>query len=194
MSTFNGWPVITLPTTPAAPRSVEWNMREAVAASQSPFSFQRQVHDWGAGILRASLSYAAMRTEEARPWKAFLMAARGSLAVFEFGDPLHAAPQNPGATAGAVSGSGQTGYQLVTTSSGLQPGDWFQVGSRLYGVTSVSGGTLGVWPNLRESPTNATPLVITNPKGMFRLAGNDRGFRVNIGPEFFFTFEIEEAV
>jgi hypothetical protein len=70
-------------------------------------------------------------------------ALRGRKNVFQFGDPLNLGPQNNAATVGTMTGSGQTGYALATSSSGFTAGDWIQVGVRLYHVTSatrVSGG------------------------------------------------------
>lgn len=186
--------VIAMPTVPAAPKSIEWNVVNAVAAAQSPFSLQKQVADWGGATLQASLSYAPMNPQEAAPWEAFLMALRGGVNTFLFGDPLREAPQNPSANAGVVSAAGQTGFTLATTSSGLKPGDWIQVGQRLYRVTAASGGTLGIWPNLRESPAGGTPLVIAAPKGLFRLAGAGQGYQVDTMKQYHFVFEIEEAL
>lgn len=193
MSTFNGWTIISLPTTPP-PRSLEWGLMDVVGVNASPFSLQKQFQDWGQSRLSASVSYQPMTAAQAAQWEVFLMACRGPLSVFQIGDPIRLAPQNSGASAGAVSGSGQTGYTLVTTSSGLTAGDWFALGVRLYRVTSVSGGTLGIWPPLRESPTSGTALTIVNTQGLFRLVKNDRKYSVNEMRIYGFTFECEEAL
>lgn len=194
MSTFNDWTIVTLPAFPAAPKSIEWSLGDTVAASRSPFSLQQQIYNWGASILRASLSYQPMNNAQARSWVAFLMSLQGIANIFQFGDPLNTAPQNPGAVAGSVTGSGQTGYVLNTSSSGLTPGDWFQLGLRLHMATSVAGGVLGIWPQIRESPVNGTNLVIQNTKGLFRLTKNERKYSVNDAKVYGITFEIEEAL
>lgn len=193
MSTFNGWNVITLPSSPA-PRSIEWSLNDTVGSVRSPFSLQQQISNWGASILRGSVSLPPMQKGLARPFVAFLAAAQGIASVFSIGDPVSTGPANPGATAGTVTGSGQTGYVLDTSSSGLLPGDWFSLGLRLYMVTSVSGGILGVWPQIRESPAGGTPLVITNTQGLFRLTKNERKFTQSVGGIYSITFEIEEAL
>lgn len=194
MPTFNGWNIVSLPAFPPAPKSIEWSLSDTVAASRSPFSLQQQVYNWQASILRASVSYQPMNNAQALPWVAFLMSLQGISNIFQFGDPLNLGPQNPAAVAGSVTGSGQTGYSLITSSSGLNPGDWIQLGLRLYMVTSVSGGTLGIWPQIRESPAGGTTLVITNTQGVFRLTKNERKYSVNDAKVFGITFEIEEAI
>lgn len=194
MSTFNGWTIYTLPSFPAVPKSVEWQMNDVVGQSQNPFSLQKQIFTWNASILKASLSYQLLTNAQMFAWSAFLASLQGTAGVFLFGDPMNTGPQNVGATAGTVTGSGQTGYTLVTSSSGLLPGDRFSLGVRLYIVTSVSGGTLGIWPNIRESPAGGTSLVINNPTGLFRLQKNTRNFSVNTSKLYTLTFEIEEAL
>lgn len=125
---------------------------------------------------------------------AFLSGLQGIANIFQLGDPLQTGPQNPAASGGAVVGSNQTGYTLLTSSSGLEPGDWFQIGLRLYMVTSNSGGTLGIWPNIRESPASGSDLVITNTQGLFRLMKNDPQISVDEKHVYSVTFEMEEAI
>jgi len=195
MSTFNGWQIISLPTSPPAPKSIEWEYMDVVGSAQSPFSLQRQIQVWGAAQIRASISYPLMPTKQAAPWRAFLaLANMGS--VFSIGDPLNQSPQHVGATGGTVSGSGQTGFFLSTSSSNLTPGDWIQIGLRLYLVTSVAGGYLGIWPQIRESPASGSSLIITNTTGLFRLMKNQRkiGVSVENGRNWALDFEIEEAI
>jgi len=194
MSTFNGWTILTLPTFPPCPRSIEWQFSDTVGAARSPFSQQQQIYNWQASLLRASVSYQPMNNAQARAWLAFLASLQGISNIFQIGDPLGVAPQNSAAAAGTVTGSGQSGYTLVTSSSNLTPGDWIQVGLRLYLVTSVAGGTLGIWPQVRETPPDGTALIISNTQGLFRLTKNDRKISVNDAKVYGITFEIEEAI
>lgn len=193
MPSFNGWNILTLPAWPPAPREIEWQLDDVIATARAPFSQQQQAYDWQNALLSASLSYPPMSKITARAWFAFLTALRGVTNVFQFGDPLWEGPQNPAAVPGTVTGSGQTGFGLLTSSSGLTPGDWFSIGLRLYMVTSVSGGTLGIWPNLRESPADGSDLVVANPQGLFRLTKNQRVLSVDYMRFYGLTFEIEEA-
>lgn len=194
MSTFNGWNIITLPAYPPAPKSIEWRFDDVVGGTRNPFTQQQQSYDWGQAVLRGSVSYPFMQNADARPWYAALAAMRGILCVFMLGDPLGIAPQNPSASAGTVTGGGQTGFTLVTSTSDLEPGDWIQVGVRLYSVTAVSGGTLGIWPPIRESPAGGAGVAIADTKGLFRLTGNSRNIIIDEERSASITFEIEEAL
>jgi hypothetical protein len=68
----------------------------------------------------------------------------------------------------------------VSQTGVLLPGDKFQVGYRLYRVCEAvnsdesGNATIQVWPSLRETPDNGTPLILVNPVGLFRLASNRR--------------------
>lgn len=191
MSSFT---IIPLPAYPPSPKSIEWQLDEVVGATRSPFSQQQQTNDWGQSVLRASVSYPFMPASVVAPWRAALMALRGILNAFQIGDPLSTRPQNVGATAGTVTGSGQTGYVLNTSSSGLLPGDWIQLGVRLYCVTAAGGGALSIWPPIRESPAGGTNLIITNTQGLFRLTKNSTKIIVDDERFASITFEIEEAL
>lgn len=194
MSTFNGWTIVPLPAYPPCPKSIEWQLDEVVGAAPSPFSRQQQAYDWQQSQLKASVSYPFMPNAIARPWRVALMLLRGKLNVFQLGDPLNLGPQNAGAAAGTVTGSGQTGYALITSSSGLLPGDWIQLGLRLHHVTSVGGGNLTIWPPIRESPVDGTALTIANTRGLFRLTKNSTKIIVDEERFSSITFEIEEAL
>ena len=112
MPSFGGWNIISMPTDPAAPKSIEWQLSDVIGSNRSPFTLQQQVYDWGQAILRASLSYQPMLPPQSAAWEAFLMNCQGINNVFLFGDPLRLAPINAGATGGTVTGSGQTGGRV----------------------------------------------------------------------------------
>jgi hypothetical protein len=194
LATFNGWNIIVPPSYPPAPASIEWDLDDVVGAVKNPFNLMQQNQDFAQSTLRGSVSYPFMRNQYGIQWRAFLAALRGVLNVFQLGDPLNQAPQNLSATGGTVSGSGQTGFILNTSSSGLLYGDWIQIGYRLYLVTSASGGTLGIWPPIRESPAGGTAIQITNTQGLFRLTSNSRKLIVDRQRFYTVTFEIEEAL
>lgn len=195
MSTFNGWNIVTLPAFPP-PSRIEWQLGDIVATARSPFSLQQQQTALNASRMRASLTFPTMRNETALPLLSFLASLQGRSNIFLFGDPQNQSPQNPSAIGGTVSGGNQTGYTLFTSSSGLTPGDWIQLGMRLYRVTAATGaGALSIWPNLRESPANGSNVIITDTQGLWRLAGNKRTYNVKPGQIVLpLTFEIEEAL
>ena len=93
MPSFNGWDIISMPATPAAPATIEFTATDTVAVSISPFTGQQQVQDWQASYMEASVSMPALTHAQAQEWIAFLMALRGQAKVFQLGDPLAAIPR-----------------------------------------------------------------------------------------------------
>jgi hypothetical protein len=82
MPTYNGWSIVTMPTTPSA-SSVEFTSQNVVAVSTNPFTGQQQTMDWGASWLEASLTFPPMTETQATNWITFLMNCRGQANVFQ---------------------------------------------------------------------------------------------------------------
>ena len=120
------------------------------------------------------------------------------------GVPLGAQPLGTGAGAPVVSGAGQTGSVLNTSgwtgANALLPGDYLQIGYRLYnnlGVVNADGSgnaTLSIWPQLRESPADATAIVLNNTQGLFRLKANSRKYSMLANRTYGLQFDIREAL
>ena len=194
MSTFNGWNVISIPTSPSAPKSMEWMLSDVQGSVKSPFSLQQQIFSWSQAVLAVSLSYQPMLPPQAAAWEAFLMNCYGIGSVFMFGDPLRLTPQTPGATGGTASAAASGATTLTISSSGMQVGDWVQVGVRMYRLVNGSGGTFGIWPPVREAITSGTSVVVNGAQGLFRLLKNDRKYTVKDTKVYGFNFEIIEAL
>jgi hypothetical protein len=210
MAVFGPWTLVPQPTiyAPATglaigPRNVEWQLSDVVGSTINPFSLAQQFYAWNQSEFQCSVAYAYLTQQQHFSMFSWLAALQGSLSVFPFGDPYNTAPQNPAATAPSVSGSGQSGYVLnITGGSNLTPGDWISIqgsgsystGSRLYMITSVASGALGIWPAIRESPTNGQTITISNCTGMFRLRANSRKFTQNLDKTWGLVYEIHEAL
>ena len=206
MATFNGWTIIVAPSTPPSPASMEFTLQDIVASVDNPFTAQQQFQDWQASYLEASVSMPPLTAAQAPAWIAFLMSLRGTLNVFQMGDPLRSTPQGSGAGSPEVNGANQVGYTLATkgwtaSASGvLLPGDWLQIGYRLYnnlGIVNADGSgnaTLSIWPQLRESPTDATAIVLNNTQGLFRLKANSRKYSMLANRTYGLQFDIREAL
>ena len=204
MATFNGWNIIEKPTSPPAPATMEFMAEDTVAVSVSPFTAQQQVQDWQAGHLSASVSMPALTNAQAQEWIAFLMALRGQANVFQLGDPLAVAPRGTGSGTPVVDGSGQTGYGLnlrgFAGAGVLLPGDWLQIGYRLYRnllIANADGGghvSLSIWPQIRESPGDGTAVVLNNTQGLWRLSGNSRKWSITAARVYGMQFDIMEAI
>lgn len=214
MATALGWNLITLPTSPLAPASIDFSATDIIAVSSNPFTGQQQTYDWGGALLEASVSMPPLTHIQAQTWIAFLLSLKGTANVFQFGDPLARNPQ-AGVVGGTtvVNGAGQTGRRLNTKGwpaplSGpypwvLRPGDWIQIGYRIYRnltaqIITDPGGvglvTLDIWPPLRESPNDLDPIVITNTNGLFRLKSNQRKWSMTASRTYGIQFDIREAL
>ena len=206
MPTFNGWNIISMPTTPSAPQTIDFTATDIVALSISPFTGQQQVQDWQQGWLEASVSLPPLTHAQAQAWIAFLMALRGQANVFQLGDPLAVAPQGSGAGATTVNVGAQAGFSLNTkgwtagASGVLLPGDWLQIGYRLYrnlGTATADGSghaTLSIWPSLRESPADNDAITLTHTKGLWRLKSNARKWSETQARMYGIQFDIREAL
>jgi hypothetical protein len=196
--------MISMPTYPPAPRTVDWILNDVVASVISPFSGQQQIQDWQAGWVEASVSMPPMTHANAQAWAAFFMACRGMANTFMFGDPLAVAPRGTGTGTPTVAGASQSGFALNTagwtgTLPVLKAGDFIQIGSRLYRVlvdATQSGGnaTLSIWPQLRESPNDGATIILNNTQGTFRMKSNTRKFSVTEARFYGFQFDIREAI
>jgi hypothetical protein len=206
MPTFNGWNIISLPTTPPAPATIDFTATDIVAMSISPFTGQQQVQDWQQGWIEASVSYPPLTHAQAQPWIASMMGLRGQANVFQIGDPLAVAPQGVGTGTPVVSGSGQSGFSLLTSgwtpgvTGILLPGDWLQIGYRAYRnllpVNSDGSGnaTLSLsWP-LRESPSDGDSIILHNVKVLMRLKSNARKWSETAARVYGLQFDCREAL
>lgn len=206
--TFNGITVVSTPAYPAA-KSLDFTLTDYVAAASNAFSGQQQVNDWQASLLAMSVQLPPMRREYGADWSAFLMQCRGMANAFLMGDPTGATPQGSNLTTGSqplVNGANQVGYNLITkgwvpsAEKVLKRGDWIQVIYRLHkvldDVDADSGGNavLAIYPPLRDSLADGTPIITTNTQGLFRLASNTRKFSIGAAEIYGFQFDVREAI
>jgi hypothetical protein len=206
MPTFNGWNIISLPTTPAAPATVEFTAPNIAAMSISPFTGQQQVQDWQQGWIEFSVSYPPLTHVQAQKWIAAMMALRGQVNVFQIGDPLASVPQGSGAGTPLVNGAGQKGYTLSTSGwtpgaiGVLKAGDWLQIGYRayrnLFDVDADGSGhaTLSLsWP-MRESPADGDAIILNNVRVLMRLKSNAPKWSETAARVYGLQFDCREAL
>ena len=193
--------------------NITLSAENAVAISQSPFTYQQQVVAHPGQRWAASISLPPMKRPDAEYWVAFLLSLKGQIGTFLLGDPNCVTAQGSASTTPGtplVNGAGQTGDTLiidglpVSTTGYLLPGDYIQLGSstttQFYKVltqvnTSVSGGaTLDLWPNLRSSPANNATIIVANTKGRFRLKDNVTQWGINEISSYGITFDCVEAL
>lgn len=83
MSTYNGWMIVTPPSSPM-PATMEAAYIQIAAANTNPFTGQQQVQSWGAQYQELSVSFAPMTQSSAQAWIAFLKSCSGIANVFQF--------------------------------------------------------------------------------------------------------------
>jgi len=178
--------------------NIELRAVNAVATSQSPFTFKQQVISHGGQKWEASVTIPPVHRDLAAPWKSMLVALKGPTGTFLLGDPDYATPQGT-VTSCTLSGTVGEDTATVTMTGTLKAGDYIQLGSgstaKLHQVlVDQSGtGTLEIWPALRSSYTDEV-VVFNNPKGVFRLATNVTSWSINNASVYGISFEAVEVV
>jgi hypothetical protein len=175
---------LSLPTVPGV-KKVKWTMDNAVAISESPFSFEQQAYQWQGQRWKGVVTMPTMNRQQAEVWLAVMAQLNGRAGSFLLGDPDAKKPRGDGRGTPIVSGAGQTGNTLATTGWAigingiLKAGDYFQIGSGstarmhklLFDTNSDGAGnaTLTFWPTLRYSPALGTPITVNSAMSQFRL-------------------------
>lgn len=202
---INGFSLIAMPATPG-PRQVDWKRVNKVGGVENPFTGKLQTQNWQAGYFKATVTMPPMGLKEAAAWEAFLDSAIGSNSVFYFGDSLRAAPFGTAAGAGSIRGTFQGPYQFTTGGWDvsqpdlLVPGDWLQVGYRLYrcqdqaASDGAGNSSFAIWPQVREIPASGTVVVTTNPQGLFRMETNELNSSESYLRTIGISFAIREAI
>jgi hypothetical protein len=177
--------------------SIELRAVNAVATSQSPFTYKQQIVSHQGQRWEASVNIPPVRRDLAGEWKAFLTALKGPTGTFLLGDPDYATPRGTISSA-TVSGTAGDESVSITMTGSLLAGDYIQIGSganaKLHQVlVDQSGtGTLEIWPKLRSNYTSET-VVFNNPKGVFRLASNASSWNVNSSSAYGISFDCVEV-
>lgn len=187
--TFNGWNILALPSVPAAFSQLELVMQDKVSADPSPWTQQAQILDWQIDWWEATASLPQMQRAVAQQWIALLAECRGQSAAFLIGDPLANRPTGLAKGAPLVDGLNSTRSSTLTIrglapnlARQLLPGDHIQIGYRMHVNLDVANSdahgkaALNLWPRIREAPNDGDPVIWKNPKGLFRLADNQRSY------------------
>lgn len=181
-----------------------------VGVSQSPFTAKQQVYKYTGQFWEADISLPPMKRADAEYWISFLLKLNGSYGTFLLGDPNGATARGVATGTPLVKGASQTGSDLITdgwtpnTTGILKAGDYIQLGTGstsllhkvLDDVNSDSSGnaTLTLWPDLRSAPADNAAIVVSAPKGVFRLTANQQAWDINEATFYGITFGAREAI
>jgi len=178
--------------------SIELRAVNAVAVSQSPFTYKQQVISHGGQKWEASVTIPSVHRDKAAEWKALLVGLKGQVGTFLLGDPDYATPQGTVSSCTLTGSAGDETVSVVMTGS-LKAGDYIQLGAgssaKLHQVLldQDGDGSLEIWPALRSDYTGAT-VVFNNPKGVFRLSNNVTSWSINNASVYGISFEAVEAL
>lgn len=200
---------VSIPTTIGF-EQITLSALDAVAVSESPFTYKQQVFQHTGQRWSASVKIPPVKRELAEPWVAFLLSLKGRSGTFLLGDPLCTSPQGSAGGTPVVNGADQTGSTLnisgatPSQTNWLKAGDYIQLGSassaKLHKVlldvdTDGSGeATLDIWPDLRASPSNGATVITNDCKGVFRLTDNSRSWNINNANSYGIAFDAIEAL
>ena len=178
--------------------NITLSANNAVAISQSHFTFQQQIIRHPGQMWTASVSIPPVHRDLAEPWNAFLLALNGPVGIFLLGDPNAKAPRGT-ATSATITGTAASASPTITMTGTLLAGDYIQIGSgataNLHKVLQDRSGTgvIEIWPALRSAVTSAT-VTLTNTVGRFRLSGNQQSFSINEASIYGISFDCVEAL
>ena len=188
---------LTLPTSIGI-ANITLSANNAVAISQSPFTFQQQIVQHAGKRWTASVSIPPVRRDLAEPWNAFLLALNGPVGTFLLGDPNGKEPRGTSSSA-TLTGTAGSSSPTITKTGTLLAGDYIQLGSgataTLYKVLEdkSGNGTIEIWPALRSSVTGAT-VILTNTVGRFRLSSTQQSFSIDSASIYGISFDCVEAL
>jgi hypothetical protein len=161
----------------------------------------------------ASVTIPPVHKNLAEPWVSFITSLRGQTGTFLLGDPNMITPQG---TASLGEGSPKVnGTQTPSDTINLKglplnrtnflvAGDYVQFGSGatstlhkvLTTVTTSATGTvsLDIWPGTRRTLVDDEVVVLSNTKGLFRLASNTSSWQINESSIYGISFDALEAL
>lgn len=178
--------------------SIELRAVNAVAVSQSPFTYKQQIVSHGGQRWEASVSIPSVHRDKAAEWKALLVGLKGQTGTFLLGDPDYATPQGTVSSCTLTGSAGDETVTVVMTGT-LKAGDYIQLGSgsssRLHQVLldQNGDGSLEIWPALRSDYTGAS-VTFNSPKGVFRLSQNVTTWSINNASTYGISFEAVEVI
>jgi hypothetical protein len=185
----------------------------AVAISESPFTFKQQVIAHQGQRWEAEITLPPQKRATAETWAAFLMSLQGSRGTFLMGDPNAATARGSASTTAGtpvVNGASQTGQSLTvdglpaSATGYLLAGDYIQLGGGssatlhkvLQNVDSNALGqaTIELWPYVRTSPADGATILVSNAQGVFRLTNNQADWSIDSASVYGISFAAVEAV
>tara|TARA_B110000495_G_scaffold18686_1_gene13225 strand:- start:23732 stop:24319 length:588 start_codon:yes stop_codon:yes gene_type:complete len=178
--------------------SIELRAVNAVATSQSPFTYKQQIVVHAGQMWQATVTIPSVRRDLSAEWKAMLVGLKGQQGTFLLGDPDYATPRGDVSSCDVTGAAGADEVTVVMTGR-LKAGDYIQLGAqgsaKLHQVLldQTGDGTLQIWPSLRTTYTGEAA-VLSSPKGVFRLAENTTSWSIDNASSYGISFNAVEVI
>lgn len=178
---------------PSCPKAVTITPRRSQTPLVSPSNYATQIVVHPGNAWSASVEIPRRSAEQAAAWRAFFARLDGMIGTFRMGDPGYTTRGTANGAANTISGT--PGQVTVTASLNgtLLEGDYIACNDRLYVVKQdSSGGTLKIWPPLRDT---GGVIVVDQPTGLWRMETPDEGaYAITPGAIYQFSFSCIEAL
>lgn len=186
---------VTLPAT--APRRINIRQKSVVAVGESPYTLEVQTQRHQGQVWLLEVEWPPMPRATAEAMVAALCSLNGREGTFLFGDTANKTPRGTATGTPLVNGAAQSGEDLATDgwtnsiTGILKAGDWVQLGSsstaRLHKVLADANSngsgqaTLTLWPRISPvaTPADNSAVVISSPKGVFRLLADGQDWSID---------------
>jgi hypothetical protein len=201
---------LTLPSAPAFQKA-RWSLKRVTAVSESPFTGQQQVYDYGYALWTATLTLPPMLRADAANWEAFMMKLHGRVGTFLLYDPDAKTPQGGVTTSATLEGAVAIGDYTIgidTNNANMtnvfKAGDYIQIGSaaaaKLYMIVDNANSngdgvaTVNIEPPIKVAASDGAAVDYTSAVGVFRMDAADLGWDTDEVSKFGITFSCTEAL
>ena len=193
----------------SVPVGLTFSAVSIVGESRSPFTGESQIYVHGGGWYELEVRMPPMARADAEDVVAFLLGLNGVQGTFAFGDLANTSPRGTWAGSPKVLGAHAAGVKTVamdgfSVGGTVKNGDWLQAGTgasaHLHKVvkdaTADGSGllTLEIWPGTRAALADNDTFVTSSPKGVWRLANNQRGWSIEGAGLYGISFSCREAL
>jgi hypothetical protein len=218
ISVTNSIMTLAYPLSPPAISGIgpeDFTMTElnVVGESDSPFDLSQELQQWQGQQLQIEANLPPMLAVQAEQWLAFLGGLFGKWGTCLMGDYNRPTPQGPMTGAPVAAGSNPSALNTINL-RGANPsvtnwavaGDYLQLQvsgfkQRIYKVlqnasSDIAGNITGlnIFPNVRETVPDGTPIIVTNCQGTFRLQDNSLVWKVDKNKVYSISFKMKEAI
>lgn len=180
--------------------SLSMRIKTSTVTTMSPFTFQQQTQDFGGKVWEAEVTIRPLTHTEAMQFDAFIQGLGGTVGTFYMGNPLMTHSASTSVTVNGAHTAGDTTINVTSANQGsvVPAGHHIAIGDHLYvTLTHIpinQNNTITITPPLRENANDNAAVVVTQPKGVWRLADPKVEYDISTSGHYSYTFACTEAV